>query len=829
MSQSLPSASSPVAAPAAARAPAPALLGEDVLAMQLAHLGVRHVFGVVGIPVVGFSHACQRAGISFFSFRNEQSASYAAATYGYLTGRPGVCLCVSGPGVVHALAGLANAQVNAWPMLLLGGSHRLSDTHRGAFQEAPATHGAMVAPYVKFAACPVDLEHAAYCFTKAHAAAVGGRPGPVYIELSETLLTLPVAHNTNSSDNSSATHKSINHDVSTFALDKSVYDSFILPAPWSPRPVRLLPAPANPAAVTAAAAALTRARRPLLYLGKGAAASASAPAAALALCSRFGIPFLAAPMAKGVIDDDHALCAGAARSRALAQADVVVLAGARAGWMLRHGKGLAAKGPLTVIQIDVSGEEVGSVGLVAPQPRFGTASGSAAAVNGPCALSDAIALQGDVGLVLGQLDRELSKPQDAAVTASAAGVSADREQWVRALLKLAAASKAKLDAKIARDILASTPTTQQSQSQSQPLGAAQARQPQSHSPPPALERAALMSYHAALGTLQPLIPPTATLVTEGANTMDNARLILPSHRPRHRLDAGAFATMGPSIGAVLAAFVARSEPDTESASAVPLVVGVFGDSSFGFAAMDVETLARYRVPAVLFVINNNGIYSGSDTIANGLAEEAHDARAQLTVTTCANNNNNRDRDSDSAGGCDGRSGVAGSISPYHPHNSAVSALPHSHSAHGHSAHSHSAHSCSPSASGPGAPVAASLPTTALTPHLRYDALAVALGAHPTLSCTVTTPAALAAAAQRAFEAVAEHNNSISNSNNASVLLPVVINVIITPEGAGAAKLKSTDAFFGGSGKATATATAAAAAAAAESVGNTIKTTLTAAL
>ena len=54
--------------------------------------------------------------------RNEQSASYAAQAVGYLTGRPGACLVVSGPGVVHALAGLANAQQNGWPMILIGGA-----------------------------------------------------------------------------------------------------------------------------------------------------------------------------------------------------------------------------------------------------------------------------------------------------------------------------------------------------------------------------------------------------------------------------------------------------------------------------------------------------------------------------------------------------------------------------------------------------------------------------------------------------------------------------------------------------------------------------------
>ncbi len=51
--------------------------------------------------------------------RNEQSASYPAQAVGYLTGRPGACLVVSGPGVAYALAGLANAQQNGWPMICI--------------------------------------------------------------------------------------------------------------------------------------------------------------------------------------------------------------------------------------------------------------------------------------------------------------------------------------------------------------------------------------------------------------------------------------------------------------------------------------------------------------------------------------------------------------------------------------------------------------------------------------------------------------------------------------------------------------------------------------
>lgn len=71
-------------------------------------IGVTVVFGIVGIPVVEIAEEVISLGIKFIGFRNEQAAAYAASAYGYLTGRPGVCLVVGGPGVLHAMAGVGS-------------------------------------------------------------------------------------------------------------------------------------------------------------------------------------------------------------------------------------------------------------------------------------------------------------------------------------------------------------------------------------------------------------------------------------------------------------------------------------------------------------------------------------------------------------------------------------------------------------------------------------------------------------------------------------------------------------------------------------------------
>ena len=77
--------------------------------------------------------ALQNQDIAFYGFRNEQAASYAAGAMGFMTGRPGLCLAVSGPGMMNCITGLANAMVNKWPMVLVGGANDTYHDGKGAF------------------------------------------------------------------------------------------------------------------------------------------------------------------------------------------------------------------------------------------------------------------------------------------------------------------------------------------------------------------------------------------------------------------------------------------------------------------------------------------------------------------------------------------------------------------------------------------------------------------------------------------------------------------------------------------------------------------------
>src|SRR5262249_54461082 len=110
------------------------------------------------------------------------------------------------------------------------------------------------------------------------------------------------------------------------------------------------------------------ARRPLIILGKG-AAYAQADEAIRALVEKSGAPFLPMSMAKGLLPDTHAQCAGAARSTVLKDSDVVLMIGARLNWLLSHGKGRTWGEPHSkkFIQVDIEPKEMDSnVEIAAP-------------------------------------------------------------------------------------------------------------------------------------------------------------------------------------------------------------------------------------------------------------------------------------------------------------------------------------------------------------------------------------------------------------------------------------------------------------------------------
>src|SRR5205085_6649310 len=160
--------------------------GATLMARSLKQQGIDHLFGVVGFPIGPIATAAQKEGVAYIGMRNEQAASYPARAYGYLTGRPGACVTVTGPGVVHGLAGLADAQQNCWPMILIGGA---SETHRGgmgAFQEERQV--LIASPFCKFAHGIESVRRIPYYVEMATRHAIYGRPGATYLDMPDDII-----------------------------------------------------------------------------------------------------------------------------------------------------------------------------------------------------------------------------------------------------------------------------------------------------------------------------------------------------------------------------------------------------------------------------------------------------------------------------------------------------------------------------------------------------------------------------------------------------------------------------------------------------------------
>ncbi|MGF6276196.1 oxalyl-CoA decarboxylase [Massilia sp. UYP11] len=301
----------------------------------LKHNDIDTIFGLVGIPITDLARLAQAEGMRFIGFRHEQNAGNAAAIAGYMTQKPGICLTVSAPGFLNGLTALANATTNCFPMILISGSseREIVDLQQGDYEEMDQLNAAK--PYAKASYRINKAEDIGVGVARAIRAAVSGRPGGVYLDLPAQLLaqTIEAGH------------------------AKRSLIKVVDPVP------RQIPAPD---AVQRALDLLKGAKKPLILLGKG-AAYAQADADIRALVERTGIPYLPMSMAKGLLPDTHPQSASAARSYVLAEADVVVLIGARLNWLLSHGKGKTWGKPKQFVQIDISPTEIDSnVAIAAP-------------------------------------------------------------------------------------------------------------------------------------------------------------------------------------------------------------------------------------------------------------------------------------------------------------------------------------------------------------------------------------------------------------------------------------------------------------------------------
>lgn len=209
------------------------------------------------------------------------------------------------------------------------GVQRAGRRRLGDFQELDQLE--IVQPFAKYSGKAHSISEIPRVIADAVAASVAGRPGGSYVDLPADVL-----------------HEEVEESE---AVELLASLKPYVPLWASPR----LELPASSTPIAEAASLLRNAKRPLVVFGKG-AAYAHAEGALKTLIESTSIPFLATPMGKGLLPDAHPLSAAAARSLALAEADVALIVGARLNWLLHFGKPPRWSADVKFILVDVSEE-----------------------------------------------------------------------------------------------------------------------------------------------------------------------------------------------------------------------------------------------------------------------------------------------------------------------------------------------------------------------------------------------------------------------------------------------------------------------------------------
>jgi len=274
----------------------------DLFVKALENEGVEYIYGIPGEENLDFLDSLKDSPIELVLTRHEQAAGFMAATYGRLTGKPGVCLSTLGPGATNFVTAAAYAQLGAMPMIMLGGQKPIRKSKQGRFQIVDVVN--LMMPITKYSVQVLDGNNVPAMVREAFRLSMEERPGAAYIELPE--------------------------DIAEEDTDAEIFDvvGHRRPAPDSQ-------------AIDEAVKMINEAERPLLLIGAGANRKRTS-SALKEFIDKTGVYFFNTQMGKGVVDERHEKFIGTA---ALSDNDYLHCAIKRADLIINVGHDVIEKPP----------------------------------------------------------------------------------------------------------------------------------------------------------------------------------------------------------------------------------------------------------------------------------------------------------------------------------------------------------------------------------------------------------------------------------------------------------------------------------------------------
>ena len=246
----------------------------DLFVRSLENEGVEYIFGVPGEENLAFLEAVRKSKIKFVVTHNEQSAGFMAATFGRLTGNPGVALSTVGPGATNFTTAVAYAELGGMPALFITGQKPIKSSKQGRFQIVDNVN--VFKSITKFSRQIIDAAYVPAITREAFKIAKEERPGAVHIELPEDI-----------------------------AFEKVSSDLSPLEVHQTRRPV------AEEKAIKMALSMIESAKKPFILIGAGANRKRTSKILT-DFIEKTGIPFFTTQMGKGVIDERHRQYVGTA-------------------------------------------------------------------------------------------------------------------------------------------------------------------------------------------------------------------------------------------------------------------------------------------------------------------------------------------------------------------------------------------------------------------------------------------------------------------------------------------------------------------------------------